>query len=144
MVLINPKIIRKENEIKYYEGCLSYPKKGVHTKRYETIEVTSDNVEGSMIFSGVENPSDGKGSWEENKKGDDERNLRLLESVCVQHEIDHLNGIICMDRRIETSYKRTEKKIGRNELVTIKKGDAVKVLKYKKAQNFFNQGWEIR
>jgi hypothetical protein len=49
-----------------------------------------------------------------------------------------------MDRRIETSYVRTEKKIGRNELVTIKKGDAVKVLKYKKAQNFFNQGWEIK
>ena len=144
LVLINPKIIRKKNEIKYYEGCLSFPKKGVHTKRYETIEVTSDNVEGSMIFSGVENPSDGKGSWEENKKGDDERNLRLLESICVQHEIDHLNGVTIMDRRVEsTTYKRTEKKIGRNELVTIKKGDAVKVLKYKKAQKFINDGWEI-
>jgi peptide deformylase len=142
LVLINPKIIRKENEVKYYEGCLSYPKKGVNTKRYETIEVTSDNVEGSMIFSGVETSTEGKGSWE--KSDDSDRNLRLLESVCVQHEIDHLNGIICMDRRIETSYVRTEKKIGRNELVTIKKGDAVKVLKYKKAQNFFNQGWEIK
>ena len=141
LVLINPKIIRKENEIKYYEGCLSYPKKGVNTKRYETIEVTSDNVEGSMIFSGVETSTEGKGSWE--KSDDSDRNLRLLESVCVQHEIDHLNGIICMDRRIETSYVRSEKKIGRNELVTIKKGDAVKVLKYKKAQNFFNQGWEM-
>jgi len=141
LVLINPKIIRKENEVKYYEGCLSYPKKGVNTKRYETIEVTSDNVEGSMIFSGVETTTEGKGSWE--KSDDSDRNLRLLESVCVQHEIDHLNGIICMDRRIETSYVRTEKKIGRNELVTIKKGDAVKVLKYKKAQNFFNQGWEM-
>jgi len=141
LVLINPKIIRKENEVKYYEGCLSYPKKGVNTKRYETIEVTSDNVEGSMIFSGVETSTEGKGSWE--KSDDSDRNLRLLESVCVQHEIDHLNGIICMDRRIETSYVRTEKKIGRNELVTIKKGDAVKVLKYKKAQNFFNQGWEM-
>ena len=50
-----------------------------------------------------------------------------------------------MDRKIEsTTYKRTEKKIGRNELVTIKKGDAVKVLKYKKAQKFINDGWEIR
>ena len=141
LVLINPKIIRKENEIKYYEGCLSYPKKGVNTKRYETIEVTSDNVEGSMIFSGVETSTEGKGSWE--KSDDSDRNLRLLESVCVQHEIDHLNGIICMDRRIETSYVRSEKKIGRNELVTIKRGDAVKVLKYKKAQKFINDGWEI-
>lgn len=144
LVLINPKIISKENEINYYEGCLSFPKKGVNTKRYETIEVTSANVEGSMLFSGVETGETGKGSWEDKQKNDDNRNMRLLESICVQHEIDHLNGVTIMDRRIETSYKRTEKKIGRNELVTIKKGDAVKVLKYKKAQNFFNQGWEIR
>ena len=38
---------------------------------------------------------------------------------------------------------RTEKKIGRNELVTIRKGDAVKVLKFKKAQSLLTQGWEI-
>ena len=36
-----------------------------------------------------------------------------------------------------------EKKIGRNHLVTIKKDDAVKVLKYKKALKFLNDGWEI-
>ena len=35
------------------------------------------------------------------------------------------------------------KKIGRNQLVTIKKGDAVKVLKYKKAQKFLQDGWAI-
>jgi peptide deformylase len=63
LVLINPKIISKENEISYYEGCLSFPKKGVNTTRYETIEVTSEGVEGSMIFSGVETSSEGKGSW---------------------------------------------------------------------------------
>ena len=145
IVLINPKIIRKENEINYYEGCLSYPKKGVHTKRYETIEVTSDNFEGSVIFSGVENPSDGKGSWE--KSDDSDRNLRLLESVCVQHEIDHLNGVICMDRKVETSYKRTEKKIGRNEIVELIGGahnNVVTKMKWKKAQKFIQSGdWEL-
>ena len=144
LVLINPKIISKENEINYYEGCLSFPKKGVNTKRYETIEVTSANVEGSMLFSGVETGETGKGSWEDKQKNDDNRNMRLLESICVQHEIDHLNGVTIMDRKIETSYVRSEKKIGRNELVTIKKGDAVKVLKYKKAQKFINNGWEIK
>ena len=144
LVLINPKIISKENEINYYEGCLSFPKKGVNTKRYETIEVTSANVEGSMLFSGVETGETGKGSWEDKQKIDDNRNMRLLESICVQHEIDHLNGVTIMDRKIETSYVRSEKKIGRNELVTIKKGDAVKVLKYKKAQKFINNGWEIK
>ena len=144
LVLINPKIISKENEINYYEGCLSFPKKGVNTKRYETIEVTSANVEGSMLFSGVETGETGRGSWEDKQKNDDNRNMRLLESICVQHEIDHLNGVTIMDRKIETSYVRSEKKIGRNELVTIKKGDAVKVLKYKKAQKFINNGWEIK
>ena len=67
--------------------------------------------------------------------------LDLLESVCVQHEIDHLNGITIHDREIKIEPTRVEKKIGRNQLVTIKKGDAVKVLKYKKAQNLLNQGW---
>ena len=58
------------------------------------------------------------------------------------HEIDHLNGMTIMDRKIDTTY-RAEKKIGRNELVTIKKGDAVKVIKYKKAQSLLKEGWEI-
>jgi hypothetical protein len=70
--------------------------------------------------------------------------MRTLEAVCVQHEIDHLNGMRIMDRKVDTTIKRVEKKIGRNELVTIKKGDAVKVLKYKKAQKFLNQEWEIK
>ena len=141
LVLINPKIIRKENEITYYEGCLSYPKKGVNTKRYETIEVTSDDVEGSMIFSGVETNTEGKGSWE--KSDDSDRNLRLLESVCVQHEIDHLNGIVCMDRKIETTFKRDTKKIGRNEIVELIGGahwNVVTKMKWKKAQIFIQSG----
>ena len=66
-----------------------------------------------------------------------------MESVCVQHEIDHLNGIRIHDREIKIKPTKVEKKIGRNRLVTIKRGDAVKVLKYKKAQKLLNQGWEI-
>ena len=34
LILINPVIKEQWDEIDYYEGCLSYPKKGVHTKRY--------------------------------------------------------------------------------------------------------------
>ena len=48
-----------------------------------------------------------------------------------------------MDRKIETSYKRAEPKIGRNDKVTIRKGDETKVLKYKKIENYINQGWEL-
>ena len=143
LVLINPKIISKENEISYYEGCLSFPKKGVNTTRYETIEVTSEGVEGSMIFSGVETSSEGKGSWETDNVHDG--NSRLLESVCVQHEIDHLNGLVCMDRKVETSYKRDTKKIGRNEIVKlIENGHVVTEMKWKKAQKFLSEDrWEL-
>jgi len=142
LVLINPKIVEKHNEIPFYEGCLSYPGKGVHTKRYRDVIIQTAQSESGWYFSGAESPSDGKGSWEKEQSKKQDAELRTLESVCVQHEIDHLNGIVCMDRGVDTTV-RVEKKPGRNQLVTIKKGDAVKVLKYKKAQNFLNQGWII-
>jgi len=141
LVLINPKIISKENEIPYFEGCLSFPGKGVHTKRYETIEVKTAQEEGSLIFSGVDRGESGKGSWEDGEVKED-KEIRILEAVCVQHEIDHLNGMRIMDRVRDTTII-SEKKIGRNHLVTIKRGDAVKVLKYKKAQKFIDDGWKI-
>ena len=96
IVLINPKIVRKEEETRYYEGCLSYPKKGCHTKRYKIVEVEVDNYKSNLTFGA----------------GDTE--VDLLESVCVQHEIDHLNGMRILDRVVDTTY-RAEKKPGRNE-----------------------------
>ena len=142
LVLINPKIISKENEIPFYEGCLSYPGKGVHTKRYRDIVISTAQSDSGWYFSGAEQPTDGKGSWEKEQSKKQDAELRTLESVCVQHEIDHLNGIVCMDRKVDTTVQ-VEKKIGRNQLVTIKKDNAVKVLKYKKAQTLLNQGWVI-
>ena len=142
LVLINPKIISKENPIDFYEGCLSYPSKGVHTKRYRDVIIQTAQSESGWYFSGAGDVVDNaRGSWEVERKTKDQE-LRILESVCIQHEIDHLNGVVCMDRKVNNTVK-VDKKIGRNQLVTIKKGDAVKVLKYKKAQNFLNQGWEI-
>jgi preprotein translocase subunit SecA len=38
---------------------------------------------------------------------------------------------------------RSEKKFGRNDMVSIRKGDEVKVLKYKKAELFLEQGWHL-
>jgi len=142
LVLINPKIVSKENEISYYEGCLSYPNKGVRTQRYETVQVKTEQNESTWIFSGVETNEEGKGSWESDESKNKQA-LRLLESICVQHEIDHLMGITIHDRKLVTTYK-AETKIGRKHLVTIKKGDAVKVLKYKKAQKFLNNEWTIQ
>ena len=116
IVLINPEIVSRETEIPFYEGCLSFPGKGVNTKRYETVEVTSDNVDGTIIFSGVDTGEEARGTWESEKHTYQvkDRDLRILEAVCVQHEIDHLNGLVCMDRKIDTTY-RAEKKPGRNE-----------------------------
>jgi len=141
LVLINPKYIKKEVEIMYGEGCLSYPGQAIKTKRYRDVIIKTAQSESGWYFSGAEIPADeSRGSWEiERKKKDSE--LRLLEAVCVQHEIDHLNGITIHDREIKLEPTKSEKKIGRNQLVTIKKGDAVKVLKYKKAHNLLNQGW---
>ena len=100
IVLINPEIVSRETEIPYYEGCLSFPGKGCHTKRYETVEIKTEQVEGSIIFSGVD---------------EDDKEIRTLEAVCVQHEIDHLNGMRILDRAQELTIRRTERKIGRNE-----------------------------
>ena len=143
LVLINPKYIKKENEIMYGEGCLSYPGHAIRTKRYRDVIISTEQSESNWYFSGAKENSDGKSGWDKgNMKQDQE--LRLLESVCIQHEMDHLMGKTIHEREVKLEPTKVEKKIGRNQLVTIKKGDAVKVLKYKKAQNFLSQGWKIR
>ena len=141
LVLINPKIISKENEIPFYEGCLSYPGKGVHTKRYRDVIISTEQSESDWYFSGAPNAGEGKGSWEKDDKDDTE--LRLLETICVQHEIDHLMGTTIFDREDKPKPIISTKKFGRNELVTIKRNDAVKVLKYKKAKPLLDDGWVI-
>ena len=113
LILINPVIKEQWDEIDYYEGCLSYPKKGVHTKRYKNVIVHTEQEESDWYFSGTETGEECKGTWEaEGKKHNQE--LRLLEAVCVQHEIAPLNGMRILDRIVDTTI-RNEKKIGRNE-----------------------------
>ena len=144
LILINPVIKEQWEEIDYYEGCLSWPKKGVNTKRYKNIIIHTEQEECDWYFSGAENPSDGKGSWEKEQSDKQEQELRVLESVCIQHEIDHLNGISCIDKAIDTTIRRTEKKFGRNEIVMITNGKETKDLKYKKAKPLIESGeWEI-
>ena len=142
IILINPVIEEQWDEIDYYEGCLSYPEKGIHTKRYKNIIVKSTQSESGMYFSGVES-SKGKGTWEKSAKQDQE--LRLLEAVCVQHEIDHLMGKTIHDREkrllpVKNDYKR----YGRNEIVGITDGTDYKDIKYKKAKPLLDSGeWVI-
>jgi len=129
--LQNPKIVKKEKEIIYKEGCLSIPDKMITTKRYEKLWVEADNVDDTMFF----------GPEKSNQVNND---LLVLESVCVQHEIDHLNGLTIYDREHKLEqYIRTEKKYGRNEKVTISKGKKTLTLKYKKSIPYLDKGWEI-
>ena len=130
LVLINPKIIHKEHPIDYFEGCLSYPKKGTPTKRYRDIIIQTAQSESGWYFSGADSLQNVRGSWEEKNK-EDEQERRILESICIQHEIDHLNGITIHDRENKSKPIVSQKKIGRNEIITIQKDGEEKVLKYK-------------
>ena len=131
LVLINPKIVEKSKEqFIFAEGCLSFPDSKLKTARYQDIVVEADNHEGQLSFSA-------------NSKNIDD----AFECVCVQHEIDHLDGITMFDRefRQEPIVKGVNVpiKIGRNEKVTITKGTESKVLKYKKAQSMLEDGWTL-
>jgi len=114
IILINPEIVKQWDEVPYYEGCLSFKGKGINTKRYKNIVITTEQEEGELYFSGAENPSDGKGSWEREDSNKQEQEVRLLEAICVQHEIDHLNGMTIHDRQMITTIVN-ELKIGRND-----------------------------
>ena len=114
LVLINPKYVAKENEIIYGEGCLSFPNRAIRTKRYRDIIISTEQSEANWYFSGVEENSDGKSGWDKgNMKQDQE--LRLLEAVCVQHEIDHLMGKTIHNREVKLEPTKVEKKVGRND-----------------------------
>ena len=128
LVLINPEIIeRSEEEFVFPEGCLSFPNNKIRTKRNVSIKVKADNHEETLSFSA------------ESKEIND-----AFECACVQHEIDHLDGITMFDREFkQVPIKREGKKIGRNDKVTITKGSESKVLKYKKAEPLLEDGWAL-
>jgi|TARA_R110002074_G_scaffold371079_2_gene546128 peptide deformylase len=139
IILINPRIIKMWDEIPYVEGCLSFPGNPRSTKRYKYIQYTDSLIEesrgedASVIY--------GPTADEIKSEKKDTYDRQLLESVCVQHEIDHLYGIRILDREQQLQPVRTERKIKRNEIIKIQKGDDVKVLKYKKAQSLLKEGW---
>lgn len=75
-ILINPQIIQDSgDEYSYKEGCLSFPDQFAEVVRPSTVRVK---------FMGL----DGKHH---------EKNFDGLLATCIQHEIDHLNGITFVD-----------------------------------------------
>ena len=143
LILINPVVKEQWDEIDYYEGCLSYPERGVKTKRYRNVIVQTEQEESGWYFSGNETTQEVKGTWEQKGK-DEDQEQRLLEAICVQHEIDHLNGLTIMDRENKPKPLRVKKSWGRNEIVGITDGETYKEIKYKKAKPLIDSGkWEI-
>ena len=67
-----------------------------------------------------------------------------FECACVQHEIDHLDGITMFERAMVAQPHRAPKTPGRNEKVMITDGKETKELKWKKAQPLVESGdWEM-
>ena len=75
-VFINPEILwHSDNEVPYTEGCLSVPEQYAEVMRPDRIRAKWQDVEGK--------------TYEEEIEG--------LLAVCLQHEMDHLNGVLFID-----------------------------------------------
>lgn len=97
-VMINPEIISEEGEIEHEEGCLSVPDCSEKVKRKEKVVVRGLSPEGEKI----EVPGEG------------------ILAIALQHEIDHLNGVLILDR-----ISRLKREIYRNKLKKEKRKEEV-------------------
>tara|TARA_Y100000593_G_scaffold88951_1_gene172181 strand:+ start:114 stop:722 length:609 start_codon:yes stop_codon:yes gene_type:complete len=133
IILINPEIVEKsDEEFVFVEGCLSFSGASVTTKRYKSVTIKADNHNGKLYFEAtppVNNSNDVSYAYE---------------TACVQHEIDHLDGITMFDREFKkVPTLRRFDKIGRNQKVLIKKENETKTIKYKKIDNYISDGWSL-
>ena len=94
LCLINPKIIEKNGEIEWEEGCLSVPNYYESVKRANEIKVSALNQLGELS----------------------EIDASEMLAVCIQHEMDHLNGILFVDHLSKLKQKRLKKKAEKNTL----------------------------
>lgn len=76
LVVLNPEISDREGEITWEEGCLSVPDYTANVERHAKITLRGTDLDGNPI--------------EETAEG--------LRAVCIQHEVDHLDGILFIDR----------------------------------------------
>ena len=86
--LINPEVIEKSGEIQWEEGCLSVPDYYENIIRANDIKVQALNQHGETF----------------------ELEASEMLSVCIQHEIDHLDGILFVDHLSKLKQKRLKKK----------------------------------
>lgn len=77
LVFVNPKIIKKEGAIIEQEGCLSFPQVYTDVKRYKNVTVKALNIHGKPFILEAKDGS--------------------LLARAIQHENDHLDGILFID-----------------------------------------------
>ena len=88
MVFINPKIIKKSGAIISNEGCLSFPEAYTDVRRYKDITVKALDAHGRPFVL--------------------EANGGTLLTRCIQHEFDHLNGVLFIDHCVNKSDTNSE------------------------------------
>jgi peptide deformylase len=136
LFLVNPIITEKSKEgFLFYEGCLSIPStltKPIRTIRASKVIVQTDNL-GELTFE--INP--------EGDKANESVSKETMMTVIVQHEIDHLDGFTIKDRVYNTQVVKRQT-YGRNEKIVMKskEGELIEV-KFKNANKFFLEGYEI-
>ncbi len=91
--LINPEILASEGKEEMQEGCLSVPDFYDTVQRAERIRFRYQALDGEVI----------------------ERDADGLLAVCVQHEIDHLNGKLFIDYLSPLKRQRIKKKLEKQE-----------------------------
>lgn len=95
--LINPEIIQSEGVEEMQEGCLSVPGYYDLVQRAEKVRMRYLNLEGKSM----ETEADG------------------LLAVCIQHEIDHLNGKLFIDYLSPLKRRRLQKKLEKQERLPV-------------------------
>ena len=93
LVLINPEIVAAEGECTWDEGCLSVPDCNEEVKRRKKVVVRYQNLEGETAEI----------------TGED------LLAVALQHEIDHLDGFLFIDRLSPLKRRLVKKKLQKKE-----------------------------
>ena len=93
LIFVNPKLTSFGGNIESNEGCLSVPEIRTTVKRHKTINLLAQNIDGSEV----------------NIEADD------LLSICIQHEIDHLDGKLFIDYVPNIKLQRLRKKIAKQK-----------------------------
>ncbi len=89
LVLINPEILESEGEAGIEEGCLSLPGMRGFVPRKEKVTVKALDFEGKEFTLNADG----------------------LLAICIQHEMDHLNGIVFADHLSPLKRNRMKEKL---------------------------------